>query len=125
VQADIATPVQYAPIAPDVTGRFSLQYDQAGMHLHVEQRQKVSCVCRDDRQVIFVSIAPYGAITGATEPDVRHRRTIASKGGDVRYQRRRQVFIEKKFHTEFRLPSRDGVPKVSVGGLEVDSCARE
>jgi hypothetical protein len=56
---------------------------------------------------------------------VRHRCTIASKGGDVRYQRRRQVFIEKKFHTGFMLPSRDRVPKASVDGLEVDSCERE
>jgi hypothetical protein len=95
------------------------------MHLHVEERQKVFCVCRDDCQIIFVSIAPYGSITGATEPDVRYRCTIASKGCDVRYQLRRQVFIEKKFHTEFMLPSRDGVPRVSVGGREVDSCASE
>jgi hypothetical protein len=73
----------------------------------------------------FSSIAPYGSIACAAESGVRYRRTIASKGRHVRYQRRRQVFIEKKSHTGFMLPSRDRVPKASVGGLEVDSCARE
>ena len=62
---------------------------------------------------------------GSLEPITRlpnpSMNTIASKRGHVRDQRRRQVFIGKKFHTEFRLPSRDGVPKISVGALEVDS----
>lgn len=83
------------------------------------------CVCRDDRQVILVSITPYGSITCAAESDVRYRRTIASKGCHVCYQRRRQVFIKKKSHTGFMQLSRDRVPKASVAGLEVDSCERE
>src|ERR1700722_16265967 len=62
---------------------------------------------------------------GSLEPITRlpnpSMNTIASKRGHVRDQRRRQVFIGKKFHTEFRLPSRDGVPKISVAGLEVDT----
>jgi hypothetical protein len=41
------------------------------MHLHVQERQKVFRVSRDDRQVILVSTAPYGSITCAAESDVR------------------------------------------------------
>src|SRR5271168_7899 len=95
------------------------------MHLHVQESQKVLCVCRDDRQVILVGVAPYGRIVCTAESDVWYRQRIASKGCHARYQRRRQMFIEKKSHARLMPPSRDRVSKACVDGLEVDSCERE
>lgn len=59
------------------------------------------------------------------ESDVWHRYAIASQGCHERYQRWRQVLIEKKSHSRLMPPSCDLVPVASGAGLEVDSCEHE